>query len=125
GVSLVLFVIALRHVGAARTGAYFSTAPFFGGAVAVIVLREAITGPLVVAGALMAVGVWLHLTERHEHLHQHEPLSHEHRHVHDDHHQHAHDGTEPAGEPHSHWHVHTVLRHRHPHFPDIHHRHGH
>jgi drug/metabolite transporter (DMT)-like permease len=30
GVSLVLFVYALRHLGTARTGAYFSTAPFLG-----------------------------------------------------------------------------------------------
>src|SRR5262249_18012586 len=30
GVSLVLFVLALRHIGTARTGAYFSVAPFFG-----------------------------------------------------------------------------------------------
>jgi drug/metabolite transporter (DMT)-like permease len=125
GVSLVLFVIALRHAGAARTGAYFSTAPFFGGAVAVILLGEAITGQLVAAGVLMGLGVWLHVTERHEHLHEHEPLSHEHRHVHDTHHRHSHDGTEPVGEPHSHWHVHERLRHSHPHYPDVHHRHDH
>jgi drug/metabolite transporter (DMT)-like permease len=38
GVSLVLYVIALRHLGAARTGAYFSTAPFLGAVVSVIAL---------------------------------------------------------------------------------------
>ena len=32
GVSLVLFVVALRHLGTARAGAYFSVAPFFGAA---------------------------------------------------------------------------------------------
>lgn len=125
GVSLVLFVIALRHVGTARTGAYFSLAPFFGGIVAVILLREAITTQLIAAGVLMALGVWLHLTERHEHEHDHGGLAHEHRHVHDDHHGHSHDGSEPPGEPHSHWHVHDTVRHSHPHYPDIHHRHGH
>ena len=125
GVSLVLFVVALRHIGAARTGAYFSLAPFFGGAIAVVILREPVTARLVTAGTLMALGVWLHLTERHEHEHMHEELVHEHRHVHDEHHQHAHDGTEPAGEPHSHPHVHTRLRHSHVHFPDPHHRHAH
>lgn len=125
GVSLVLFVVALRHVGAARTGAYFSLAPFFGGIASVILLREAITTQLVAAGGLMALGVWLHLTERHEHEHDHDGLAHEHRHVHDDHHDHSHDGSQPPGEPHSHWHVHDPLRHSHPHYPDIHHRHGH
>ncbi len=125
GVSLVLFVIALRHIGTARTGAYFSLAPFFGGLIAVVVLREPVTVQIVAAGILMALGVWLHLTERHEHEHGHEDMAHEHRHIHDEHHQHTHDGTEPPGEPHSHWHVHGGLRHSHPHFPDIHHRHEH
>ena len=125
GVSLVLFVIALRHVGTARTGAYFSLAPFFGGIASVILLREAITTQLVAAGGLMALGVWLHLTERHEHEHDHDGLAHEHRHMHDDHHDHSHDGSESPGEPHSHWHVHDPVRHSHPHYPDIHHRHGH
>src|SRR6266481_2811141 len=125
GVSLVLFVVALRHIGTARTGAYFSLAPFFGGLIAVLVLREPVTIQLVIAGFLMAIGVWLHLTERHEHEHSHDELAHEHRHVHDQHHQHRHDGSEPPGEPHSHWHVHAPLRHSHAHFPDIHHRHEH
>jgi len=125
GVSLVLFVLALRHIGTARTGAYFSLAPFFGGLVAVLVLREPVTVQIVAAGSLMALGVWLHLTERHEHEHGHEEMAHEHRHVHDQHHQHSHDGAEPPGEPHSHWHVHAHLRHSHVHFPDVHHRHEH
>ena len=125
GVSLVLFVVALRHIGTARTGAYFSLAPFFGGLIAVLVLRESVTVQLVTAGFLMGIGVWLHLTERHEHEHSHEEMAHEHRHVHDQHHQHSHDGSEPPGEPHSHWHVHTPLIHRHAHFPDTHHRHEH
>jgi drug/metabolite transporter (DMT)-like permease len=125
GVSLVLFVVALRHIGTARTGAYFSLAPFFGGLIAVLVLREPVTIQLVTAGLLMATGVWLHLTERPEHEHSHEEMAHEHRHVHDQHHQHSHDGSEPPGEPHSHWHVHAPFSHSHAHFPDIHHRHGH
>ncbi len=125
GVSLVLFVVALRHIGTARTGAYFSLAPFFGGVIAVLVLGEPVTVQIVAAGSLMALGVWLHLTERHEHDHRHEEMAHDHRHMHDEHHQHSHDGSEPPGEPHSHWHVHLRLRHRHAHFPEIHHRHEH
>ena len=123
GASLVLFVVALRQIGSARTGAYFSIAPFFGAAVAVAAFGEPVTARLVASGALMALGVYLHLTERHEHDHLHEPLGHEHRHVHDEHHRHAHDRDAPATEPHSHWHVHGEERHGHPHFPDLHHRH--
>ncbi len=124
GVSLTWFVLGLRHLGTARTGAYFSIAPFFG-AVLAVALGEPVTVPLLLAGALMAVGIWLHLTERHSHEHTHEPLAHEHMHVHDAHHQHRHDPPVPPGTRHSHWHQHEALTHTHPHFPDVHHRHKH
>jgi len=125
GVSLVLFVLALRKVGAARTGAYFSTAPFIGAGVSVIVLGEPITLQLLFAGLLMASGVYLHVVERHDHEHTHEPLEHEHAHSHDDHHQHDHTPHDPIGEPHTHSHRHAPMIHRHPHFPDLHHGHAH
>jgi drug/metabolite transporter (DMT)-like permease len=125
GASLALFVLALRHLGTARTGAYFSTAPFIGAALALLLLGEAVGLAFVIAAALMACGVWLHLTERHEHEHVHEPLVHEHAHSHDEHHRHTHTADDPAGEPHVHVHAHARLIHRHPHFPDLHHRHGH
>jgi drug/metabolite transporter (DMT)-like permease len=125
GVSLALFVVALRQLGTARTGAYFSTAPFIGAVVAILALGEPANLPLIGAGALMALGLWLHLSERHEHEHEHEPTRHEHPHAHDEHHRHAHDADAPAGEPHSHPHSHGRLRHRHLHYPDAHHRHGH
>lgn len=125
GVSLVLFVLGLRHLGAARTGAYFSTSPFIGALLAVPLFSEAITPSLGAAGLLMAIGVWLHLSEAHEHEHEHEALEHEHRHLHDLHHQHAHAPQDPEGEPHSHRHLHAPLRHKHPHYPDLHHRHTH
>ena len=125
GISLALFVVALRHLGTARTGAYFSTAPFMGAALAVAVLGEPVTMQLVVAGALMALGVWLHLSEHHEHEHLHEPMSHTHRHIHDEHHRHSHSPSDPPGEPHSHAHEHGRLKHSHAHVPDAHHRHRH
>jgi drug/metabolite transporter (DMT)-like permease len=125
GVSLALFVLALRDLGTARTGAYFSTAPFIGSAVAVIVLGEPITAQLLVAAALMAIGVWLHLTEHHEHEHFHEALVHTHSHVHDIHHRHAHKSDDPSGEPHTHSHEHKPMRHTHQHVPDMHHKHRH
>ncbi|MDE2277827.1 MAG: DMT family transporter [Burkholderiales bacterium] len=125
GASLVLFVVALRHLGTARTGAYFSVAPFFGALLGVLVLHEPVTAALLAAGALMALGVWLHLTEHHGHWHTHEADTHTHEHVHDAHHRHAHaDGIDPA-EPHSHVHAHVPMAHSHAHYPDAHHRHEH
>jgi drug/metabolite transporter (DMT)-like permease len=124
GVSLVLFVLALRFLGTARTGAYFSTAPFIGALLAILMFGEPVSWRLIVAGLLMAFGLYLHLVERHEHEHVHEPLEHEHPHVHDEHHQHMHTAGEPPEEPHTHRHVHQRLAHRHAHFPDLHHRHG-
>lgn len=125
GVSLVLFVLALRRLGAARTGAYFSTAPFLGAALSLILLCEAPEIAFWGAAALMAAGVWLHVTERHEHTHAHEKLAHDHAHVHDEHHQHAHDFPWDGREPHAHFHVHAPLVHSHPHYPDLHHHHAH
>lgn len=125
GVSLVLFVLALRGLGSARTGAYFSTAPFLGAAVSILILGESISMLFLIAAALMALGVWIHLREHHTHEHQHDLLEHGHRHVHDEHHRHEHDFEWDGAEPHSHVHRHTPLRHSHPHFPDVHHRHEH
>ena len=125
GLSLTCFVLALRHIGTARTGAYFSTAPFIGAALSLIVFREQPVPLFWAAGGLMAIGVWLHLTERHAHPHHHEAMTHEHLHWHDEHHQHLHQPGDPPGEPHSHIHHHEDLIHTHPHFPDIHHRHPH
>lgn len=125
GLSLVLFVLALRQIGTARTGAYFSTAPFVGAAASILILREPVGVPFVAAAVLMGIGVWLHVTERHVHEHLHERMEHSHAHVHDEHHQHTHGPDDPPGEPHAHWHVHEPLRHTHAHYPDIHHRHKH
>jgi drug/metabolite transporter (DMT)-like permease len=125
GVSLVLFVIALRGLGAARTGAYFCTAPFVGAAIALAMFHEPTSAAFWIAAMLMAIGVSLHLTERHEHEHSHELLIHTHSHQHDSHHQHAHAFAWDGREPHTHEHQHEPLIHSHPHYPDIHHRHGH
>ncbi len=125
GMSLVLFVLALRGLGTARTGAYFSTAPFIGAAISVVLIGEATGWLFWLSAFLMAVGVWLHLTEHHEHEHHHESLEHEHGHIHDLHHQHIHDFEWDGQEPHDHKHMHIEVKHKHPHYPDIHHRHTH
>lgn len=124
GVSLALFVVALRHLGTARTGAYFSVAPFFGALIALL-MGEPVTIQLLIAGAFMALGTWLHITERHEHEHTHEKIWHEHEHRHDEHHQHEHDAPVAPDARHRHPHWHQPLTHVHPHFPDTHHRHNH
>ena len=128
GASLTLFVIALRHLGTARTGAYFSVAPFFGAAIAIGILGEPVTLPLLLAGTLMAIGVWLHLTEQHEHEHTHDFLEHTHEHTHgvgDDHHHHHHPYAVSAGTQHNHLHEHSPMTHSHKHYPDAHHQHSH
>lgn len=125
GASLVFFVVALRGLGSARTGAYFSTAPFIGGALAILVFHEPTTWMFWAAGACMALGVWLHLTERHEHGHAHAALTHMHAHRHDLHHQHQHDFPWDGAEPHTHEHHHVPVTHSHAHYPDTHHQHTH
>ena len=125
GVSLVLFVLALRGLGAARAGAYFSTAPFLGAAIAIIALHEPTHPGFWWAALLMAAGAAIHMTERHNHPHTHEALGHSHAHIHDAHHQHQHELSWDGVEPHTHEHCHEGLTHEHAHYPDMHHRHGH
>lgn len=124
GLSLRLYLLAQRAFGAARTGSVFAFAPFIGAAVAVALGERGLRWGMAAGGALMLAGVVVHLYERHEHEHLHQPLEHEHAHRHDDgHHEHVHDPM-PAGE-HSHAHRHGPARHSHPHVPDVHHTHRH
>ena len=125
GLSLSLFVLALRGLGTARTGAYFSIAPFAGAIIAFSLLGEPLTAQLLVGGLLMAAGVWLHLAEHHQHRHAHLALTHSHEHEHDAHHRHEHSASDPQGARHAHQHSHAPLTHVHEHYPDSHHRHEH
>lgn len=112
GISLVLFVVGMRHLGTARTGAYFSVAPFFGAMLALLA-GEPVTRQLAAAGTFMVVGIWLHLTERHEHTHAHELMEHSHEHTHDEHHNHAHDDNVVLDTKHAHPHRHEPMVHTH------------
>jgi len=131
GVSLVLYVLALRYLGSARSSAYFATAPFIGALLSIIIFHNPVGPALLIAALLMAVGVYLHISEHHEHRHKHEAMEHEHEHVHDIDHRHAHRpedepvGGLKSGVSHSHKHSHDALEHNHPHYPDLHHRHEH
>jgi drug/metabolite transporter (DMT)-like permease len=125
GVSLMLFITALRFLGSARTGAYFAVAPFVGVVVAIGVFGDQFNGRVVPAAVLMVAGVWLSITEHHEHAHIHDTIEHSHVHTHDDEHAHSHADEMPPSEPHVHAHVHDAITHAHSHRPDIHHRHAH
>jgi drug/metabolite transporter (DMT)-like permease len=122
GLSLRLYLLAQRRIGAARTASVFALAPFLGAAVS-WGLGDRDLGPLALLGVVaLALGVWLHVTERHEHEHVHEAIEHEHAHRHDDgHHDHAHD--EPPAGVHTHLHRHGRVIHHHEHAPDVHHDH--
>jgi drug/metabolite transporter (DMT)-like permease len=124
GLSLVLFIRALRGLGAFRAGAFFSLAPFIGSLASLLILREPPAPAQGPAAVLMAAGVWLILGEKHGHRHLHASVSHAHTHVHGDLH-HGHDHDRPWIEPHAHEHVHASLEHAHDHRPDLHHRHHH
>jgi drug/metabolite transporter (DMT)-like permease len=124
GLSLVLFVKALRLIGASRTSTYFAVGPFFGMIFSVLLLNERPDHSQWFAAVLMALGLWTLYRERHSHPHTHEPLTHSHKHTHDEHHQHLHSGSE-GPEPHEHLHTHQPITHSHPHLPDVHHRHRH
>lgn len=123
GASLRLYLLAQRTLGSARTGSVFAVGPFLGALVAVA-LGEPAGGWLTLGGGLaIAVGVWLHVTEHHEHEHDHPAEEHDHPHRHDDgHHDHVHPGLAPSV-VHAHPHTHTPLRHEHAHGEDVHHRH--
>jgi len=127
GLSIQLFILSMRDLGAARTSVLFGTAPFVGMLLSIVLLREIPQVLFWVAFPVMVAGTWLMLTENHAHPHTHEPGKHVHRHAHPEgHHEHAHPDNIPlANGSHSHWHSHEVIQHLHTHMPDIHHRHGH
>ncbi len=127
GLSIMFFILALRDLGAARTSAFFSSAPFVGALLSFAILGESVRTQFLAALPLMLVGTVLLVTEQHAHRHRHGFQAHEHRHHHDDaHHDHAHTpGEVPPNGWHSHPHEHAPQVHEHPHAPDLHHRHQH
>jgi drug/metabolite transporter (DMT)-like permease len=124
GLSLRLYLLAQRRIGAGRTGSVFALAPFIGAALGFALGDRAAGAETLAAAALFALGVFLHVTERHAHAHVHAPTEHEHLHRHpDEHHDHAHDP--PFVGEHAHPHHHARLEHDHEHAPDVHHEHAH
>ena len=126
GLSLRFYLLAQRAFGAARTGSVFAFAPFIGAAAALALGDRSGGVLLLLGGALMAGGVFLHLSETHGHAHAHDELVHEHAHQHDDgHHGHLHGAGPESAAAHSHPHHHAAQQHSHAHVPDAHHGHRH
>lgn len=124
GISLRLYLLAQRRIGAARTGSVFAIAPFVGAGVAWLLGDRDATIFTAFAAVAFGLGVYLHVSEKHGHAHVHEPTEHEHAHRHDDgHHDHVHDP--PFVGEHTHRHSHGRVVHTHEHAPDVHHEHAH
>jgi drug/metabolite transporter (DMT)-like permease len=124
GLSLVLFVDALRKIGSARTVTFFSIGPFLGTLLSVVMLGESPPAHYWFAASLMLAGIFLLCSEKHGHMHTHDVVTHQHNHTQDEHHRHLHDDI-ISSNPHDHLHEHEPLTHIHGHWPDIHHRHLH
>lgn len=125
GASISLYITAAQGIGATRAQMLFASAPFFGAALAIGMLGEALSFPQLLAGAVFVGSLALLFRDRHMHAHTHAVQAHAHEHRHDDgHHEHVHPG-QPPSLRHLHWHEHEPVRHAHPHWPDLHHRHGH
>lgn len=146
GLSIVLYITAAQQTGATRSQLVFSTAPYFGLFLSVLLLREPLTSSQIGAGLLIAASIVLLTLERHGHRHDHAALTHDHLHTHQDQHHdshvHSHDCNGTAASvnthgypdshdsgraltPHSHVHSHAPCEHAHAHLPDLHHRHVH
>jgi hypothetical protein len=124
GLSLRLYLLAQRRIGAGRTGSVFAAGPFVGAGLG-WALGDRSAGFGTAFGAVaLGIGMYLHLTEHHGHPHVHEGTLHEHAHRHDDgHHDHVHDP--PVAGEHTHPHRHDRVEHEHEHAPDVHHEHEH
>lgn len=124
GFSIVLYITAAQQLGATRSQLIFSSAPFWGILLSILILGEKFTWQLAIAILLFVLSLLLLMREQHKHTHVHQSVAHDHPHRHDDgHHDHQeHDGNKSW---HTHPHQHDYLIHAHPHWPDLHHRHSH
>lgn len=121
GLSITMWIIGARLVGAARGQVIFALAPFIGSVLAWPVNGDQLTVTAMIAFALSLAGVIIVATSRHAHGHRHEILEHSH----------PLDSTDPHHNPDAidvvagTQHRHLVLTHEQQHLPDIHHHHAH
>ena len=113
GLSINSYIKAQKDLGAAKTSAYYSIAPFLGAALSMLLLRERLTLPfwlglavmLAAAAFLVKDTVSLQHTHEHTHIHTHAHahgnLIHTHAHSHSHTHAHIH-GQEETNHTHSH-----------------------
>ena len=104
GLSICLYIIAQKHLGAAKTSAYYSVAPFLGVAFSMLLLHEKPTLQFYIAFLIMIIAtiimvkdtITLQHTHEHEHIHSHEhrhgDIVHTHMHSHKHTHLHIHKG---------------------------------
>ncbi|MCY7007968.1 DMT family transporter [Fusobacterium simiae] len=104
GLSICLYIIAQKSLGAAKTSAYYSVAPFLGVAFSMLLLHERPTLQFYIALLIMIIAtiimikdtITLQHTHEHEHTHSHEHrhgnIVHTHVHTHRHVHLHVHTG---------------------------------
>ena len=123
GLSIYFYVMAQKDLGAAKTSAYYSIAPFLGVAFGMLILGERPALQFYVALVVMIVSTYfmikdtIELQHTHEHNHTH---THEHSHgdtVHSHEHTHSHTHIHVHGEDSdNHEHNHKEMPHEHLHF---------
>lgn len=124
GMSIVLYITSAQQLGATRSQLIFSSAPFWGVLLSILLLGERLKLLHGIAAVIFIASIALLLREQHLHPHTHEMQQHEHFHHHQDEHHNHHDENENAGW-HMHTHAHVPITHAHAHTPDLHHRHVH
>lgn len=122
GLSIHFYIMAQKDLGAAKTSAYYSIAPFLGVAFGMLILGERPGIQFYVALVVMIISTYfmikdtIELQHTHEHSHVH---THEHRHgdvVHVHEHVHTHTHTHVHGEDsENHEHRHKEMVHEHAH----------
>lgn len=65
GMSLYFYISSQRYLGAARTSAYYATAPFVGSIFSFVLLGENLTLIFAIAFMVMMIGTWVAIKENH------------------------------------------------------------
>lgn len=122
GLSIHFYIMAQKDLGAAKTSAYYSVAPFLGVVFSFILLNERPGVQFYIALIIMVISTYLMVkdtialqhTHEHEHIHTHEHAhgdmihTHEHKHIHTHLHTHGSDSE-------NHTHKHELTEHCHSH----------
>lgn len=122
GLSIHFYIMAQKNLGAAKTSAYYSVAPFLGVAFGMLLLGERPAIQFYLAFLLMIISTYfmikdtieLQHTHVHDHVHTHEHCHGDVTHIHE--HTHTHTHIHIHGEDsENHEHDHKQMSHNHPH----------